>query len=86
MPSGESMLSTIKSNKSVMLDKSKRFRKTLGGYGKNKKTQYNLPKASAEQLLMIRENLKKEHRFLWLKVVGLFIVIIMGLVWLFTLV
>ncbi|MEN8886806.1 MAG: hypothetical protein ABF246_10480 [Winogradskyella sp.] len=86
MPSGESMLSTIKSNKSVMLDKSKRFRKTLGGYGKNKKTEYNLPKASAEQLLMIRENLKKEQRSLWLKVVGLFIVIIMGLVWLFTLV
>ncbi len=37
MPLGESMISTVKSNKSIMLDKSKRFRKTLGGYNKKRK-------------------------------------------------
>ena len=46
MPLGESMISSIKSNKRIMLDKSKRFRKTLGGYGDSHKTEYDFPKAT----------------------------------------
>lgn len=61
MPLGESMVSVLKSNKNIMLDKSKRFRKTLGGYGKNGKVEYNLPKATPEQLLEIRKRLKTEN-------------------------
>ncbi|WP_296313578.1 hypothetical protein [Winogradskyella sp. UBA3174] len=81
MPPGESMISALKSNKSVMLDKSRRFRKTLGGYGKNRKTEYNLPKATPQQLRAIRQKIKKENQILWLKVIGLFIVIIVTLGW-----
>lgn len=71
MPLGESMLSTLKSNKRIMLDKSKRFRKTLGGYGERNKTEYNLPKATPELLESIRIKLKKENQILWIKVGGL---------------
>lgn len=80
MPLGESMISTIKSNKSIMLDKSKRFRKTSGGYNKNAKTEFDLPKASPSQLLEIRKRLKKENRILWVKTIILSIVLI-ALVW-----
>lgn len=75
------MHSTLKSNKSIMLDKSKRFKKTVGGYGKNRKTEYNFPKASPKQLRDIRQKLKKENELLWIKIIGLSIVIIIALVW-----
>ena len=81
MPLGESMRSTLKSNKSIMLDKSKRFRKTLGGYDKSRKTEYNLPKATPKQLREIRQKLKKENQILWIKVIGLTTIIIISLVW-----
>ena len=81
MPLGESMISTIKSNKSIMLNKSKRFRKTQGGYGKNRKTEYDFPKASPEKLIHIRKRLKRENRLLWTKVVSVSAVIIIGIVW-----
>ena len=54
MPFGESFLVNIKSNKSIMLDKSKRFRKTLGGFDGSKKNQFDFPKATLEILLEIR--------------------------------
>lgn len=81
MPLGESMISILRSNKNIMLDKSKRFRKTLGGYNKNGKTEYNLPKATPEQLQEIRKKLKRENRIMWIKVVGVSSVIIIALVW-----
>ena len=81
MPLGESMISIIKSNKSIILDKSQRFRKTLGGYGKAGKTEYNLPKATPIQLNEIRKKLKKENQLLWVKVIGLYIIVIFALVW-----
>ncbi|WP_299111214.1 hypothetical protein [uncultured Winogradskyella sp.] len=81
MPLGESMISTIKSNKNIMLDKSKRFRKTLGGYNKNRKIEYNLPNATPEQLTEIRQRLKKENEALWIKATVLSILIIIVLAW-----
>ncbi|MBC3845137.1 hypothetical protein H8K90_01985 [Winogradskyella echinorum] len=81
MPLGESMRSTLKSNKSIMLDKSKRFRKTLGGYDKNRKIEFNLPKATPEQLKEIRQKLKKENQNLWIKILSITAILIVGLVW-----
>lgn len=81
MPLGESMISAVKSNKSIMLDKSKRFRKTLGGYNKNRKIEYDLPKATPKQLGTIRKKQKKENQLLWIKVIGLSTIIIIALVW-----
>ena len=64
-----------------MLDKSKRFRKSLGGYGKKIKVEYNLPEATPKQLRDIREKLKKENQLLWIKVIGLTLIVLIGLVW-----
>jgi len=68
MPLAESMISSLKSNKRVMLDKSKRFRKTLGGYDKNRKRNYDFPEATPEMLLEIRKKLKREQNILWFKI------------------
>ena len=81
MPLGESMISTLKSNNKIKLDKSKRFRKTLGGYNKKKKVEYNLPTATPEQLENIRARIKKDNRLLWLKVVIVSKLVITALVW-----
>jgi len=75
MPLGESMISTLKSNKRIMLDKSKRFRKTLGGYGKNKKIEYDFPEATPEILKKIRERIQKERKQTLIKSLILFAVI-----------
>ncbi|SDH03683.1 hypothetical protein SAMN04489796_1011228 [Winogradskyella thalassocola] len=82
MPLGGSMISTLKSNKNIMLDKSRRFRKTLGGYDKKRKVEYNFPKVTPQQLKMIRHKLKKENQILWLKVIGVSLLILGGLLWL----
>ncbi len=56
------MISSLKSNQSIKLDKSKRFKKTLGGYGKNKKTEFDFPAASPEFLKQIRSKAEKDHK------------------------
>ncbi|WP_369997386.1 hypothetical protein [Winogradskyella sp.] len=81
MPLGESMASALKSNKSIKIDKSKRFRKTPGGYAKNRKVKYELPKATPEQLQEIKTRIKRENKIMWIKVVLLSTVIIIALVW-----
>lgn len=65
-----------------MLDKSKRFRKTLGGYDKSEKPEYNFPEATTSQISDIRKRLKKENQMLWIKIIGLSSLIIIGLVYL----
>lgn len=80
MPLGESMRSVLKSNKSIMLDKSKRFKKTLGGYDKNRKMEFDLPKATPKQLREIRQRIKKDNQILWVKILGVSVIII-SLVW-----
>lgn len=62
MPFGESFLTVIKNNKSIMLDKSRRFRKTTGGFDWSKSKQFDFPKTTPEELKRIREKLKKEQR------------------------
>lgn len=62
MPLGESMLTTIRSNKSIMLDKSKHFRKTKSVFDENSKTEFDFPKASPELLMEIKERMRKENK------------------------
>ncbi|MDO5979870.1 hypothetical protein [Flavivirga spongiicola] len=75
MPFAESMISTLKSNKSIMLDKSRRFRKTLGGLDWSKSQQFNFPKATPEQLKEIKERLREENRKDRLKQMLLFVIL-----------
>lgn len=56
------MISSLKSNKSITLDKSKRFRKTLSGYGKNRKPEFDFPKANPELLEQIKFKTKKDYK------------------------
>lgn len=80
MPLGESMISTLKSNKSIMLDKSKRFRKTLGGYGKKENVEYDFPEATPKILKEIRERIQKERKQSLIKSVILSVVIVIILI------
>ena len=80
MPLSESMLSVIKSNKSIMLDKSKRFRKTLGGYDTKEKSKFNFPEASPQMIKELRMRLIKENKQRRLKQFLLLGVILIGLV------
>ena len=75
MPLGESMISSLKSNKSIKLDKTSRFKKTLGGYGKNRKSEFNFPKASPELLDQIRQKAKKDRKKRQMMSIALFIIL-----------
>lgn len=74
MPFGESFLTTIKNNKSIMLDKSKRFRKTKASYS-SKNNGFNFPKATPEQLKAIRDKINKENKKRLIKILLVFIVL-----------
>lgn len=67
MPFGESFQATIRSNKSIMLDKSKRFRKTLGGFDWSKSPKINFPHASPEQLEEIKLRTKRQNKEIAIK-------------------
>jgi hypothetical protein len=55
-------------NNNLMRLKRDRFKRRLGGYNTDTKTEYNLPKASAKQLRTIRKRLKEERQIRMLKV------------------
>ncbi|MFP4845231.1 hypothetical protein [Winogradskyella sp. PE311] len=78
MPSNS--INIINYNRKQLAQRDK-FVNRLGGYGKNRKPEYNFPKASPKQLRDIRQKLKKENQLLWIKIIGLSIVIIIALVW-----
>ena len=77
MPFGESFLTTIKNNKSIMLDKSRRFRKTPGGFDWSKSQQFDFPKTTSEEIKRIREKLKKENRQIRVKQIIVLSVVIL---------
>ena len=79
MPFGESFLVNIKSNKSIMLDKSKRFKKTLGGFDGSKRNQFDFPEATPEILLEIRTRIRKQQRRRNVKI-GIGFVVLTGVV------
>ena len=62
MPFGESFITSIKSNKSIMLDKSKRFKKTPGGFDKSIGNPFDFPESTPEILLEIRTKIRKQQR------------------------
>jgi hypothetical protein len=64
----------------AQLPKRYKFKKTLGGYSKNKKIEFELPKATNKQLRDIAKRLKEEHQLRMVKVIVLTIILFIGLV------
>ena len=62
MPLGESMQSILKSNKNIMLDRSKHFRKVKSKHSINKNIEYNFPEADTKILKAIKSKLKKDQK------------------------
>ena len=62
MPFGELFLTSIKINKPIRLDITKRFRKTFGGFDWSKRQQFNFPEVSPDELKKIREKIQYEHK------------------------
>jgi hypothetical protein len=75
MPSGESMLSVLKSNKNLKLIKENRF-KSIAKWGSPKKTEYDFPKGTPQVLEELRERLKKERKQRFYKQMIVFIVMV----------
>jgi len=59
---GDSFLSKIKSNKAIMLDKSRRFKKTSGSFDWSKSQQFDFQKATPQQLRVIKEKFRLENK------------------------
>ena len=68
MPFAESMISVVKSNKNIMLNKSRHFRKTKSIYKHAEKPEYNLPNATPQILSEIKERLERERKLRILKI------------------
>lgn len=68
-------MNTIINNNKKLLPKRDRFKNRLGGYNPNKKTVYNLPKATSKQLRDIRKKMQQERKVWWIKVIALTIII-----------
>ena len=82
MPLGESMISVLKSNKSLKLIKDNRF-KSIAKWKKTEKLEFDFPKATPQGLRKIRERLKKERKQRLVKQLIFFIAIICVLLFLF---
>ena len=80
MPFSESMLSTLRSNKAMKLDKTKRFRKTLGGYDWSTSMQFNFSKTTPQELKRIREKIQQDNKRILRKQIIIFIVLIVILI------
>jgi hypothetical protein len=77
MSSGGVFNSVIKSNKSIMLDKTKRFRKILGGFDSSESRQLNFKTATPEQLIEIKKRLQNENKQDRIKQTIWFVIIIL---------
>ncbi|WP_225035044.1 hypothetical protein [Winogradskyella sp. SM1960] len=62
------------------LSKRDRLKHVLGGYNPNRKTEYNLPKATTKQLKTIAKRLKEERKYRMLKVILVTIILSLILV------
>ncbi|MDU8885240.1 hypothetical protein RXV94_03645 [Yeosuana sp. MJ-SS3] len=84
MPLGESFLSTLRSNKAIMLDKTKRFRKTKGTFGDiTKEIIFDYHNATPQELELFKNQLKKVNRIRIVKAFIITIIILAILVILF---
>ncbi|WP_299129293.1 hypothetical protein [uncultured Winogradskyella sp.] len=78
--SAQAMITTLKNNEKMRSNR-KKFKKTLGGYGKTGKVEYDFPKATPKQLRELRQRLKKENKMMWLKVTVVSMLVISFLIW-----
>lgn len=75
---GTSMVISVKNNLKL-LSKRDRLKNRLGGYSLDKKTEYNLPKATDKQLNAIAKRLKEERKTRMTKVVIITTILFLGL-------
>lgn len=76
MPFFESFQTTLKSNKSILPDKSRHFRKTLGGFEWSGKDHFDFPEATPQQLKEIRNRMEKQNRIRSIKLFSTFFIIV----------
>jgi hypothetical protein len=76
----QAMNISIKNN-NLMRSKRDKFKRTLGGYSKANKTEFNLPEATPQILREIKERLQEERRLTTLKVLALALIISVGLLY-----
>ncbi|RZN82812.1 MAG: hypothetical protein EVB11_07335 [Winogradskyella sp.] len=74
----QAMNTSINNNRKQLPNRD-RFKNRLGGYNRNEKTEYNLPKANAKQLKDIRRRLKEEQKIRMLKIIVLTVILFLGL-------
>ena len=72
------MSTSVKNNLKLLLKREK-FKHTLGGYSKNRKTEYNLPKATSKQLRDIRRKMHQERKIWWVKVIAITVILFLAL-------
>ena len=80
MPFVESMMSVLRSNKSIMLDKSSHFKKTSGGYESTKPDLFDFPRATPELLCEIGHRCKKENQKKFNRTMVILVVLILLLI------
>lgn len=78
----QAMNIAIKNNRKLLPQRD-RLKNRLSGFSTEKKTQYNLPKATAKQLKAIRKRLKEERKIRMMKVTLLTIILFFGLICVF---
>jgi hypothetical protein len=71
---GNSMNVSVKNNLKLLRKRDK-FKYVPRGYNSNKKTEYNLPKATLKQLRDIRKKMQQERKVWWVKGIALTIII-----------
>jgi hypothetical protein len=75
----QTMITTLKNNEK-MRSKRDKFKRSVGGFSRTGKPEYDFPKATPKMLNDIKDKLRKEHKRRMIKVVVLTIVIFSGLV------
>ncbi|WP_229719285.1 hypothetical protein [Winogradskyella schleiferi] len=80
--SAGAMITSVRNNLNL-LSKRDRMKNRLGGFNSDKKTEYDLPKATTKQLKVIAKRIKEERKVRLLKVIGLTLILCIGLVYLF---
>ncbi|WP_179005042.1 hypothetical protein [Winogradskyella forsetii] len=81
--SAGAMITSVRNNLNL-LSKRDRMKNRLAGFNSDKKTEYNLPKATTKQLKDIAKRLKEERKIRMLKVISLTVLGFFGLVCILT--
>ena len=68
-------MNTVIKNNNLMRLKREKFKKTFGGYGKNVKPKFDLPRATPKMLKNIRKQIRDDNKFNTLKIIAVTIVL-----------